>query len=243
MTVAPATVAIIPARGGSKRVPRKNIRLISGRPIIAWAIALCRDSGAFDDVVVSTDDDEIAAIAEGAGARVPFRRPEGLADDVAPTVDVISHAVTWLERQGQAVDLACCVYPASVFLPSADLRRSRDVLLAHPEAAYVATVVPYPHPVQRALRQADDGTLSFVQPEFASSRTQDLEPLWHDAGQFYWGRADAWRARVPILPHAVGYPVDADRVCDIDTEDDWRRAEVLHALVTGANPVAPDAVG
>lgn len=237
------SVAVIPARGGSKRVPRKNIRSISGQPLISWAIRLCLESGAFDDVVVSTDDDEIAHIAEKAGARVPFLRPAALADDLTPTVDVIAQAVAWLGTQGPSIDLACCVYPASVFLPATDLKAARDALLAHPDASYAATVVPYPHPVQRALRLSDDGSLSFVQPEFASARTQDLEPLWHDAGQFYWGRARAWLDCLPILPNAIGYPVDASRVCDIDTEDDWRRAESLHALVAGAIPGVADTVG
>jgi len=238
-----ACVAIIPARCGSKRIPRKNIRPISGQPLITWAIGLCLDSGAFDDVIVSTDDDEIADIAEKAGARVPFRRPADLADDIAPTVDVIAHAVAWLRAQGQSIDLACCFYPASIFLPATEIPGARDLLLAHPGAAYAATVVPYPHPVQRALRLSGDGSLSFVQPEFAAARTQDLEPLWHDAGQFYWGHAQSWLDRVPILPNAIGYPVDASRVCDIDTEDDWRRAVLLHDVAARANPGASGAVG
>ncbi len=229
-------VAIIPARGGSKRIPRKNVRELSGHPLLWWSVQLCLESGAFDDVIVSTDDDEIADIARAAGASAPFVRPAHLADDIAPTVDVIAHAIEWLDSVGRTVDLACCVYPASIFLGPQDLLRSRDLLVATAHAAYVATVTRYPHPVQRAMAMSDDGRLSFVQPEFAGSRTQDLEERWHDAGQFYWGRAQAWRERLPILPNAVGYAVESSRVCDIDTEEDWRRAESLHRVMTAADP-------
>lgn len=226
-------VAVLPARGGSKRIPRKNIRELDGHPLLWWAVRTCVDSGLFDDVVVSTDDDEIAAVARAAGASVPFNRSEDLSDDHASTVDVIADAVGRLRSDGQPLDLACCVYPASVFLGADELRGARDLLLATPDADYSAIVCAYPHPVQRALALDGAGRVSFASPEYAGSRTQDLEPRWHDAGQFYWGRATAWLERRPILPNAVGYVVEASRVCDIDTEDDWRRAEVLHRLRLG----------
>lgn len=234
-------IAVIPARGGSKRIPRKNVRELNGRPLIAWTIEACLTSGAFDRVLVSTDDEQIASVARASGAEVPFVRPAELSDDFAPTVDVIAHAVGWLVAQGSVFDLACCVYPASVFLPAGDFVGARDLLGARPDAAYSATVTTYPYPVQRAVRLAEDGRLTFVQPENAESRTQDLEPLWHDAGQFYWGRTDAWLQRMPILPNAVGYPVDAHRIVDIDTEEDWTRAELLHRLlqVEPPGPIAP----
>lgn len=218
-------VAIVPARGGSKRIPRKNIRPLSGRPLLWWSVQTCLDSEAFDDVIVSTDDDEIAAVAIDAGASVPFMRPAELSNDYAPTVDVVQHALTWLRDDGRPADTACCVYPASVFLGPADLMQSRELLTRAP---YVATVTGYPYPVQRALVMGTGGELAFAHPEYADARTQDLEARWHDAGQFYWGRADAWLARLPILPNAVGYAIDPATVCDIDTEEDWRRAEQLH---------------
>lgn len=226
-------IAIIPARGGSKRIPRKNARLMNGHPLLAWAIDVCLESGAFDRVIVSTDDDEIAAIARSGGAEVPFKRPESLADDVTPTVDVIAHAVSWLVDAGATVDLACCVYPACILVNARDITGARDLLLSQPDAAYSATVARYPYPVQRALRMTAGSRLSFAQPEYADHRTQDLEPLWHDAGQFYWGRGAAWLDRLPILPNAVGFAVDPNRVVDIDTEEDWARAELLHRLVLG----------
>jgi N-acylneuraminate cytidylyltransferase len=236
-------IAVIPARGGSKRIPRKNIRPLSGRPLIAWSIESCLTSGEFSRVIVSTDDDEISAIAIAAGAEVPFVRPASLSDDHAPTVDVIAHAVEHLAAMGSAVDLVCCVYPASVFLGADDLRGARELLQQHPATPYAATVVPYPYPVQRALRRSPEGTLSFVQPEHSGTRTQDLETLVHDAGQFYWGRSAAWLDRVAILDNAVGYPVDPSRVVDIDTEDDWRRAEVLHQMLLAERAGAQEGLG
>ena len=234
------SVAIIPARGGSKRIPRKNIRPMSGKPLLWWSIQTCLASGAFDEVVVSTDDEEIAAIAREAGASVPFTRPEHLADDTTATVDVISHAVGWLAENNQSFAAACCVYPASVFLRGEDYARSRPLL---ERADYVATVVRYPYPVQRALTMGAGGALAFAHPEYADSRTQDLDERWHDAGQFYWGSARAWLDRVSILDNAVGYAVDGSLVCDIDTEEDWRRAEQLHRILLEQSTVEPPAVG
>lgn len=234
------SVAIIPARGGSKRIPRKNIRSMSGKPLLWWSVQICLESGAFDDVVVSTDDDEIATVALDAGASVPFSRPTELAGDMTPTVDVISHAVAWLAENDRPVDAACCVYPASVFLRGEDYLRSRALL---ERAPYVATVTRYPYPVQRALTMSTGGSLSFAHPEYADSRTQDLDERWHDAGQFYWGSASAWLERTSILDNAVGYAVDATHVCDIDTEEDWRRAEQLHRILLEQGPVEPPTVG
>ncbi|MDI1291029.1 MAG: pseudaminic acid cytidylyltransferase [bacterium] len=234
------SVAIIPARGGSKRIPRKNIRPISGKPLLWWSVQTCLASGAFDDVVVSTDDEEIAGIARDSGASVPFIRPADLAGDMTATVDVISHAVSWLVENDRAVQAACCVYPASVFLRGEDYSRSRALL---DRAEYVATVTRYPYPVQRALTMGLGGTLAFAHPEYAGSRTQDLDERWHDAGQFYWGTARAWLDRLSILDNAVGYAVDGSLVCDIDTEEDWRRAEQLHRILLEQSTVQPPAVG
>lgn len=229
------TLAVIPARGGSKRIPRKNIRALDGRPLLAWSIDLCRASGVFDDILVSTDDEEIADVARAAGASVPFLRPADLADDHAPTVDVIAHAVAWQRDHGAEPAEVACVYPASVFLDPGDILRARDLLRAS-GAPYVATIARFPYPIQRALAITDDGRLAFVDPTSADLRSQDLPERWHDAGQFYWGTPQAWTDRLPILANAVGYPVDGSRVVDIDTEEDWRRAEVLHRLARTATP-------
>jgi N-acylneuraminate cytidylyltransferase len=222
-------LAVIPARGGSRRIPRKNVRLMSGRPLLAWAVDLCLESGLFAQTIVSTDDDEIAEIARAAGAHVPFRRPAELADDHASTVSVISHAVTWYAAEHGPLDAACCVYPAAILVSAQDLSGGRD-LLDRTDRPYVASVTEYPYPVQRALERDDEGRLSFVDPAAADMRTQDLAPRWHDAGQFYWGRWPAWAEGLAILPHAAGYPLPPGSVVDIDTEADWDRAAGLHAL-------------
>lgn len=222
-------LAVIPARGGSKRIPRKNVRMMSGRPLVAWAVDLCRGSGLFEDTIVSTDDDEIAEIARAAGATVPFRRPAELADDHTSTVAVVAHTVSWFTSQYGPLDAACCVYPAAILVADRDLSGGRD-LLEQTDRSYVASVTEYPHPIQRALERDDAGRLTFVDPAAAGARTQDLPPRWHDAGQFYWGRWAAWADGLAILPHAAGYPLAPGSVVDIDTEADWDRAASLHGL-------------
>lgn len=226
------SIAVIPARGGSKRIPRKNVRLMNGRPLIAWAIDTAIASGEFSDVVVSTDDDEIAEIARALGASVPFVRPAELSHDHASTVSVVAHAVEHLLRRGDEFDLACCIYPAAILVTAHDLRGALAALLASSHD-YASTVVRFGHPIQRALDLGADGALRFADPEAAGHRTQDLPPRWHDAGQVYWGRAGAWRKATPILPNSVGYELPSHRAVDIDTEDDWLRAERLHAVALG----------
>jgi pseudaminic acid cytidylyltransferase len=222
------TVAIIPARGGSKRIARKNVREFCGRPMIAWSIAAARDSGCFERIVVSTDDDEIAAVATAAGAEVPFRRPPELADDHSGTTPVIAHAVQWLADDGADVALACGLYATAPFVTAHDLRAGRDALLAAEAADYVFAMTQFDYPPQRALRVDAAGRATLRHPEFAATRSQDLEPSWHDAGQFYWGRAAAWLAGVPVFAGTgIGLPLPRHRVQDIDTEDDWRRAEAM----------------
>ncbi len=205
---------------------------MNGRPLIAWAIDIALGSGEFSDVVVSTDDEEIAAISRQCGASVPFMRPASLANDVTSTVSVVAHAVEQVRAIGLDVDLACCVYPASILVTPDDLRHARTRLLASARE-YSSTIVRYGHPIQRAVEVGPDGTLTFIDPTAAASRTQDLPPRWHDAGQFYWGRIAAWRDETPILPNSVGYELPAHRAVDIDIEDDWLRAERLHAAVLG----------
>lgn len=217
--------ALIPARGGSKRIPRKNLRPFAGRPVIAWSIDAARGSGCFDRVIVSTDDDQIAELALSLGADVPFRRPPELADDHATTLAVIRHATLWLRERGHPLDTLCCLYATAPFVTADDLRRGREVL-ERSGADYAVSVTAYEYPIQRALRLGADGRLAMFHPEHVTTRSQDLEPAFHDAGQFYWGRADAFLAERPLLsPAAAAVPMPPHRVQDIDTEDDWRRAE------------------
>jgi pseudaminic acid cytidylyltransferase len=222
-------VAIIPARGGSKRIPRKNVKPFLGRPMIAYAVAAARQAGVFDRVVVSTDDDEIAAVAREAGAETPFRRPPELADDHTPTVPVIAQAIAALQAEGSVVDSACCIYPGVPLLDAADLRAGLALLqsLAPGHAGYVFPVAAYPSPVQRALLRAADGATRPMHPEYTQTRTQDLPPAFYDAGQFYWAHAATWQAGLGIHAHATTLVLPEWRVVDIDTPDDWRRAEAL----------------
>ncbi|MDP4013844.1 MAG: pseudaminic acid cytidylyltransferase [Candidatus Nanopelagicales bacterium] len=223
-------MAIIPARGGSKRIPRKNIRMMSGRPLITWAVEAALASGVFDDVVVTTDDDEIASIAGDAGASIPFIRPPELSDDYTPTVPVIAHAVAALDQLGASYEFACCLYPAAIFLVPEDFAASLELLKRNPRHKYAATVTRYAAPVQEAMELGPDGTIRFLWPEHYGTRTQEFAERWHDAGQLYWGRREAWTEHHSIFDLAVGYSLPPWRVQDIDDEDDWRRAEVMHTL-------------
>lgn len=222
-------IAVIPARGGSKRIPRKNIRAFAGKPMIAYAIEAAQRSGAFDHVVVSTDDDEIAAIAADHGAEVPFRRPPELADDITPTVPVVQHAIRGCAAAGMMATHVCCIYPAVPLIAAADLLLARDMLLAAGGEGYAFPVAPFPSAIQRALRRSSDHRVSAFDPGHVLTRTQDLEPAYFDAGQFYWGSISAWNAGGS--PHVGGYTLVLPewRVVDIDTPDDWERAERLYA--------------
>lgn len=230
-------LCVIPARGGSKRIPRKNIRPFCGRPIMAYPIVTARASGLFDHVIVSTDDAEIAEVARAHGASVPFMRPPELADDHSGTLPVIAHAIRWYLDRGQAVDEVCTLYATSVFVTPEHLRAAHDRLSAGGRD-YVFSILRYPHPIQRALRLNGDGTVTPLHAEYRGARTQDLEPFYHDAGQFYWGRASAFLEGVPIFsPAAEGFVLPMHAVQDIDTEEDWRRAERLfQAWQTGQRP-------
>ena len=227
-------VAVIPARGGSKRVPRKNVRHLDGRPLTAWAIDICQRAGLFDRILVSTDDDEVAAVALAAGAEVPFVRPADRSDDHTPLVPVIAHALEYLGVAPADDVSACCVYPTAVGLDPADLAGAWRQFEASPYA-YLTGVVRYGHPIQRALEVGPDGGLAMIDPEQALTRTQDLEPRWHDAGQFIWGRASAWLAGTPVLTNAAGYELPAWRTIDLDTEEDWLRAQLLLPLIRAAS--------
>lgn len=224
-------VAIIPARGGSKRIPRKNVREFAGRPMIAWSIDAVRRSGCFDRIVVSTDDDAVAAVAEAWGAEVPFRRPAELSDDRATTLPVVAHAVRWLRDAGSDVAVACCVYATAPMLRPDDLARGA-ALVAADGVDYAFACTTFPFPVHRALRLDAAGRLEMLFPEHERTRSQDLPEVFHDAGQFYWGRAEAWLEGRPVYgPRSVPVMIPRERVQDIDTPEDWARAEVLHRVL------------
>lgn len=223
-------IAIIPARGGSKRIPRKNIKLFCGKPMIAHSIEIAIRSRLFDHVVVSTDDENIATIAEQSGAEVPFFRRSELADDATATAPVIADAVSRCAEMGWQADFVCCIYPCAPFVQPKDLFDAL-VLLKDSTAAFSFPITQYQNAVQRALRVKPDGTVSAFYPEFELTRSQDLEPAFHDAGQFYWGTADAWGRYSKIYEVGIGLVIPHWRVVDIDTADDWKRAELIYEAI------------
>lgn len=230
-------LAVIPARGGSKRIPRKNIRDFAGRPIIAHSIGAALESGCFDRVIVSTDDEEIAAVARQWGAETPFLRPATLADDHTGTNAVVKHAIGWFREAGHAVELACCIYATAPFVQARYLRQGLERLAAS-DKAFAFSVTSFPFPIQRAIRINAAGAVEAIWPENIARRSQDLEEAFHDAGQFYWGRADAFLADT-VLFSPVSLPVVLPRhlVQDIDTLEDWQRAEHMYRALEFAGEI------
>lgn len=227
-------LAIIPARGGSKRIPRKNVKLFCGKPMIAWSIDAAHASGLFDHIVVSTDDVEISAVAKAYGAEVPFMRPPALSDDYTGTSAVVAHAIQWYRAQGDMPDPVCCIYATAPFVNAADLQRGLQ-MLADSDSDFAFSVTSFAFPIQRAIKLTEEGRVQMFQPEHFNTRSQDLEQAFHDAGQFYWGRAAAWIADKPIFSSdAMPVILPRHRVQDIDTPEDWERAEwMFKALQTG----------
>lgn len=224
-------IAIIPARGGSKRIPRKNIKQFHGKPMIAWSIEAARAASCFERIIVSTDDPEIATVAREYGAEVPFMRPAEIANDYATTGEVISHAITWLNEQGKIPERVCCLYATAPFVEPGDLCQGLALLNANIECQFAFSATHYAFPIQRAIKLDETGRVSMFYPEYQLTRSQDLQEAYHDAGQFYWGRASAWLNKSPIFSaHSQIVLLPSHRVQDIDTPDDWLRAERLFSL-------------
>lgn len=220
-------LAIIPARGGSKRIPRKNIKVFHGKPIIAWPIQAAIASKCFDRIIVSTDDEEIAEVAKSYGAEVPFIRPQELSDDYTGTVPVVAHAIEWLKLHGETTSEACCIYATAAFIEASDLQNGLQKLKSS-RADYAITVTSYPFPIQRAIRIITESRITMFQPEHCYTRSQDLEAAWHDAGQFYWGKAESWLTHQAIfLADTVPITLPRYTVHDLDTIEDWKEAEIL----------------
>jgi len=227
-SAAPTALAVIPARGGSKRIPGKNTRSFCGKPILEYSVSAALESGLFDQVIVSTDSDKIAEVARRVGAEVPFVRPAEIANDTATTADVLVHALDWYEEQGRRWDWLCCLYPTAPFVDAARLREAAG-LLRETKAPGVLTVCRFGYPIQRAVRLREDETLEWRQPEHECTRSQDLEEAYHDAGQCYMWPAASFRANPRLMPEgARPLILDRKRVVDIDTEEDWEFAEHLY---------------
>lgn len=229
-----SNVAIIPARGGSKRIPRKNLAPFDGVPMIVRSIRTVLDSGLFDEVVVSTDDEEISELARVHGATVPFLRPAHLADDFTGTAAVIVHAL----QQLPAFDYACCVYATAPLLQARFLREGFELLEQQCDKSFAFSVCSFGFPVQRALTLDGQGALTALYPEFRNTRSQDLPEAFQDAGQFYWGRREAWmRGEVLYSPASLPVILPRHLVQDIDTVEDWKRAEYLYAALKAGGEV------
>ena len=224
-------LCVIPARGGSKRIPRKNIRMFAGRPMLAHSIQAAQACGLFDHIVVSTEDERIAEVAMANGAEVPFLRPRSLADDHTGTDAVARHAIEWFQAAGKPVSHTCCVYATAPFLRAADLCAGYEKLIASGKS-FVFSATRYVFPIQRAIRLNAKGEVEALFPEHLFSRSQDLEPAYHDAGQFYWGTAQAYLDEEIIFsPASLIVELPHYRVQDIDTEDDWESAELMYRLL------------
>jgi len=224
-------IAIIPARGGSKRIPRKNIKLFCGKPIIAYSIAAARRTTLFDKIIVSTDDHEIADIAREWGAQIPFMRPQNLSDDYATTMDVMKHAIGWLNQNDAVYTAACCIYPTAPFVRVSDLKKGH-ALLNNPHIEFAFPVTTFPSSIFRALELRRDNELKMFWPEHIHTRTQDLPEAYFDAGQFYWGKTNAFLNKEAIFKgHASPVIIPRHLAHDIDTPEDWKQAELFYQIL------------
>ena len=228
-------VCVIPARGGSKRIPRKNIKEFNGKPIIAYSIEAALKSNCFSQVIVSTDDDEISEVAKKYGALVPFVRPDELSNDYAGTISVIKHAIEWMEINNKNIENVCCLYPTAPFVQSQIISKAfkkfQDL-----NADYCFSLTSFPFPIQRAIKIDQNDKIDMFNPDQFSSRSQDLEDAFHDAGQFYWGKAQAFKDEVPLFSEvSIPYMLPRYLVQDIDTNEDWIRAEVMYKVLQESN--------
>jgi len=221
-------LCVIPARGGSKRIPGKNIRDFCGKPVIAYSIEAALQSNCFDKVIVSTDDQGIASVAQSYGAEIPFLRPQALADDFTGTNDVIKHAIQWYNSSSQMVSYVCCLYATAPFVQKTYLEEGYKKLLEL-NKSFAFSVTSFPFPIQRAIRIKQNAEVQAIWPENINKRSQDLEEAFHDAGQFYWGTSDAFLKDEVIFSNvSTSVKIPRHLVQDMDTLEDWYRAELMY---------------
>ncbi len=227
-------IAIIPARGGSKRIPRKNIKNFCGQPLIAYSIKAAQESELFDKIIVSTDDEEIAKIAGSFGAQI-LERPKELADDFTPTIPVIAHAIENCGIELTDIKAACCIYATAPFVQARFIQEAYEKLVKN-KSLYSFSATTFPFPIQRAIR-VNDGKIAMFYPEHFNTRSQDLEEAYHDAGQFYWGTPEAWcEGKAIFAEHSTITLLPRHLVQDIDTLEDWDRAELMYKALHNENP-------
>jgi len=224
-------LCIIPARGSSKRIPRKNIKMFNGKPMIAYSIDTALKSKCFDKVIVSTDDKEIADIAIEYGAEIPFIRPEELANDFTGTLPVIKHAIEWFDENDAAPNEVCCLYATAPLVKAQVLQKAYQQL-QNTQADYCFSVTSFPSPIQRAIKVTQENRVEMFQSEHLNTRSQDLAEAYHDAGQFYWGKASAFKAMLPLFSESASpYLLPNYLVQDIDTLEDWKRVELMYQVL------------
>jgi len=224
-------ICVIPARAGSRRIPRKNIKEFNGKPIIAYSIEAALKSNCFSQVIVSTDDDEISEVAKKYGAHVPFVRPDELSNDYVGTIPVIKHTIEWMEDNNNYIENVCCLYATAPFIQSKIISKAYQQL-KNSSADYCFSVTSFAFPIQRAIRIVQDNKVDMFYPEHFNTRSQDLEEACHDAGQFYWGKAQAFKAELPLFSEvATPYVLPRYLVQDIDTMEDWIRAEAMYRVL------------
>lgn len=225
------SIAIITARGGSKRIPQKNIKDFCGRPIISYSIQAALESKLFDEVMVSTDSDEIAQIATQYGARVPFLRSPETSNDTATTSEVIQEVLDRYETEGEYFDTACCIYPTAPFMKASHLVEASEIL-ADKEADIVIPMAAFSYPPQRGMVQGRDGSVKMVHPEYRNTRSQDLEPIYHDCGQYYFFSVPKFKVNQNIMcGRIVPIIISQLEMQDIDNESDWKLAELKYRLL------------
>lgn len=220
-------LCVIPARGGSKRIPKKNIRLFCGKPIIEWSIKAALSSKCFDKVIVSTDCEEISSLSKKIGAEVPFLRPKSLSDDYTPTIPVINHAIEYMQKKHGEIELVCCIYATAPFIESKYIKEGLRKLIDQ-KANFAFSVTSFPFPIQRAIKLNPENKSQMFFPDNFNKRSQDLEQSFHDAGQFCWGKSSAWLENKGVFDNnAVPIIIPRYKVQDIDNEEDWIRAELM----------------
>ncbi len=226
----PKTIAIIPARGGSKRIPRKNIKEFYGKPLIAYSIQTAKESGLFDKIIVTTDDEEIANVAKKYGAEVPFIRPKNLADDFTGTTDVVNHALQWLKDNGEEYEYICTIYATAPLLQSKYLKEGFEKLQNSDAVnAFSATTMPFP--IQRTFKVSNNGRCEMFTPEHYMTRSQDLEEAYQDAGQFYWTKTNQKSNEIIFGKDSIPIILPRHLVQDIDTLEDWQVAEIMYKVI------------
>ena len=223
-------VAIIPARGGSKRIPRKNIKEFHGKPLIAYSIQVALESKLFEKVIVSTEDEEIATIAKSYGAEVPFIRPKELSDDFTGTGDVVAHALEYLQSKGERYDLVCTIYATAPLLQAKYLIEGYEAL-QNSTAVHAFSATSMPFPIQRTFKINKEGRCEMFMPEHYMTRSQDLEEAYQDAGQFYWSKVNETSNEIIFGKDSIPIILPRHLVQDIDTIEDWQRAELMYRVI------------